>query len=50
LPKAEVEAVEAVVFVGLQGAGKSTFYDKLHHVRIGETCGFVVEGWRDEDR
>jgi len=25
-------------------------FDELHYVRIDETCGFVVEGWRDEDR
>jgi predicted kinase len=25
-------------------------FDELHHVRIDEICGFVVEGWRDEDR
>ncbi|MEJ7640342.1 MAG: AAA family ATPase [Singulisphaera sp.] len=25
-------------------------FDELHYVRSDETCGFVVEGWRDEDR
>jgi predicted kinase len=25
-------------------------FDELHCVRIDETCGFVVEEWRDEDR
>ena len=25
-------------------------FDELHHVRIDESGGFVVEGWRDEDR
>jgi predicted kinase len=25
-------------------------FDELHYVRIDETCGFVVERWRDEDR
>ena len=25
-------------------------FDELHYVRIDETGGFVVEGWRDEDR
>jgi predicted kinase len=25
-------------------------FDELHYVRIDEDCGFVVEGWRDEDR
>ena len=25
-------------------------FDELHYVWIDETCGFVVEGWRDEDR
>ena len=25
-------------------------FDELHYVRIGEGGGFVVEGWRDEDR
>jgi hypothetical protein len=25
-------------------------FDELHYVRIGGTGGFVVEGWRDEDR
>jgi predicted kinase len=25
-------------------------FDELHYVRIDETCGFVIEGWRDEDR
>lgn len=25
-------------------------FDELHYVRIDETCGFVVEGWHDEDR
>ena len=25
-------------------------FDELYYVRIDETCGFVVEGWRDEDR
>ena len=24
-------------------------FDELHYVRIDEACGFVVEGWRDED-
>jgi predicted kinase len=25
-------------------------FDELHYVRIDESGGFVVEGWRDEDR
>jgi predicted kinase len=25
-------------------------FDELHYVRFDETCGFVVEEWRDEDR
>ena len=25
-------------------------FDELHYVRIDEAGGFVVEGWRDEDR
>jgi predicted kinase len=25
-------------------------FDELHYVRIDQTGGFVVEGWRDEDR
>ena len=25
-------------------------FDELHYVRIDETCGFVIEEWRDEDR
>ena len=25
-------------------------FDELHYVRIDENGGFVVEGWRDEDR
>jgi predicted kinase len=25
-------------------------FDELHYVRIDETCGFVIEQWRDEDR
>ena len=25
-------------------------FDELHYVRIDETGGFVVEGWRDEER
>lgn len=25
-------------------------FDELHYVRIDETGGFVIEGWRDEDR
>src|SRR5918998_4700902 len=36
-PKAGVHAVEAVVFVGLQGAGKSTFYRRRFfatHLRL----------------
>ena len=25
-------------------------FDELHYVRIDDNSGFVVEGWRDEDR
>ena len=25
-------------------------FDELHYVRIDDNGGFVVEGWRDEDR
>lgn len=50
-------AAERVPLRGLLGtAGRMELpsreegFDELHYVRIDETCGFVVEGWRDEDR
>jgi predicted kinase len=50
-------ASRRVPFKGLLGtAGRMELpsleegFDELHYVRIDETGGFVVEGWRDEDR
>jgi predicted kinase len=50
-------AVQQVPLRGLLGtAGRMELpslaegFDQLHYVRIDETCGFVVEEWRDEDR
>lgn len=43
--------MEAVIFAGLPGAGKSTFYREgffTTPVRIGEGGRFVVEEWNDD--
>jgi predicted kinase len=50
-------AEQIVPFKGLLGtAGRMELpslgegFDELHYVRIDETGGFVIEGWKDEDR
>jgi hypothetical protein len=44
--------MEAVILIGIQASGKSTFqgFDLLYHVTIGTDGELIVREWTDEIR